>query len=198
MSIVQKAYFTVASDVFSIFEHELPPRIKDLPVENIDTQWDDDNDWLDSPDDNALMNGNKLRARHVAAANLPFWFSNANPKFKKIIRVLGATAHFLDPDEPVMQNEQDLDGGWRMFSNISEDNSLLMRTRLYPEANVKVGKAGFVMVLNNYNSQKEFDISGKGINVVKFYIRPWDWQTTYKMVIDFVGECELLLVDEER
>jgi hypothetical protein len=57
---------------------------------------------------------------------------------------------------------------------------------------------GFIMMINNYNSVKEYDITFENIRELKFYLRPWNSVTNEKSVldIDFVCELELLLIDE--
>jgi hypothetical protein len=135
----------------------------------------------------------------VAKAKLPFWFTNAPQKYKKVIRVLGATvSHITNVDVPGFL--EPLSIGYRVFSNIVTNSNLVMLTATgQPEnPNKQWGTEGFVMMVNNYNATKEYDVTYDNIREVKFYLRPWNGfvaDTPTPTYIDFVCELELLLID---
>jgi hypothetical protein len=104
----------------------------------------------------------------IKTLRLPPWFILAN-KYKKLIRVLGATAGY--------ENQQYL----RLFSNISDDS--LSR--------------GFIMMINNYNNVKEFNVSNSNLTDLTFAVlTPQGNDIIDDINLFLVVELELLLVDD--
>jgi hypothetical protein len=128
---------------------------------------------------------------------LPDWFRYAPNKYRKLVRVLGATVHIIhvstNPDEV-----DEIAAGYRLFSNINPHDQFLMKTAIDDKTILDplVGKAGFIMLVNNYLSEKEFDITNENLHNIKFYIRPFKYYTLFLKdndVLDFVAELELVL-----
>jgi hypothetical protein len=104
----------------------------------------------------------------IKTLRLPPWFILAD-KYKKIIRVLGATAGY--------ESQQYL----RLFSNISDDS--LSR--------------GFIMMINNYNNVKEFNVSNSNLTDLTFAVLTPQWNDIIDDINLFlVVELELLLIDD--
>jgi anaerobic ribonucleoside-triphosphate reductase len=61
---------------------------------------------------------------------------------------------------------------------------------------IETQNVGFIMMINNYNSTKEFDITYDNINDVQFYIRYWSTTIHLKFILDCFIELELLIVDD--
>jgi hypothetical protein len=142
-----------------------------------------------------------LTNKPIATARFPDWFINALPKYKKIVKVLGSTVNWVNQDDWIMSDPVPLNPGYRLFSNIVTNSNVVMETILVgpdPERIKSIGKEGFVMMVNNYNSAKEFDITYENIRDVQFFLRPWHkfTQQIDSSPIDFVCELELLLIDE--
>jgi hypothetical protein len=175
MSIIQKQYFTLESQI-------IPPY----------DPWD--------PSPNPITPTSLLNP--ICTANLPDWFINSNKNFKKIIRVLGCSVGTLPTVIPEPNLEEDIiKPGFRLYSNINPRSNILMKT----SATVDDAKncifqdsqnIGFIMMINNYNSTKEFDITDDNINEVKFYIRYWSSSINLNFILDAVVELELLIVDD--
>jgi anaerobic ribonucleoside-triphosphate reductase len=55
---------------------------------------------------------------------------------------------------------------------------------------------GFIMMINNYNSTKEFDVTDDNIKDVQFYLRYWTSSIHFNFILDCVIEIELLIVDD--
>jgi hypothetical protein len=202
MSVVQKNYITVKS--------RFRPRYEKKAVEG-----EDEEPELSAPstppqqpppiraEDNIYVTGNA-----VAKMKLPDWFTNAPSKYKKIVRVLGTTINFV---RSIKFDEVDVISptpGYRLFSNVNAHSNIVMKTVkvvhdnvLEPEAPQFIHSSspeGFVMMINNYNSVKEFDITYENLREIKFYLRPWNSVINENSVldIDFVCELELMLIDE--
>ena len=176
MTIVMKRYFTIKSTIIEPDDPFLPPQPPIPPPTSISI------------------------ADPIAQNRLPDWFTNADKKYRKIVRVLGATANKLSisltPDPEVVVS---FNGGWRLYSNLDTRTNLKMKTAntandallgKYVSSNI-----GFIMMVNNYNSIKEYDITDENMTDVKFYIRPWTYWTDITFYIDCVVELELMLVD---
>jgi hypothetical protein len=172
MSIIQKRYFTLQSITNPTYYPQNP-----IPPTN-------------------LINP-------TCSENLPVWFENADRKYKKIVRVLGASVATLSTEimEPT-QEEDAIITGFRLYSNINQRSNIVMKTSLTNDdaRNNKFQEnqnIGFIMMINNYNSTKEFDITNDNINEIKFYLRYWSSATNFNFIIDAVVELELLIVDDK-
>ncbi|GHU18320.1 hypothetical protein FACS189472_06480 [Alphaproteobacteria bacterium] len=137
------------------------------------------------------------------------WFVNAPIKYKKIIRVIGATLNQIvisEFYEYLTSYVVPVQPGYRLFSNIvCNSPNVMVSTRSpshggpnAPDLQKVVGKEGFVMMVNNYNCVKESDVTMDNLREVTFYIRSWSGHTDnmYRSYVDFIAELELLLVDE--
>jgi hypothetical protein len=116
-----------------------------------------------------------------APFTLPDWFTKAKLPLKKIIRVLGATASIYIENSP---DEEDPPKGLRLYSNLSKD---------FPSNE-------FIMMLNNYNCIKEFDITYLNINELDWYVidsRFKPFPDVHGLHMPMVIEMELLLVNEK-
>jgi hypothetical protein len=137
--------------------------------------------------------------------NLPDWFVNTN--YRKVVRVLGITATTTDTGwiEPSQPPQIRFPAETRLFSNL---------TKAEPWSNIpKLGKnqvvgAGyvpegfnFVMMLNNYNSVKEFDITYSNIKQLEFrYVnmKGFLYESFGDNVItDIIIELELVLSEKD-
>jgi hypothetical protein len=90
---------------------------------------------------------------------LPQWFVNAAPNYTKIIRVLGATACYI-----IGSDIFDFPKNTRLCSNLTSDfpsNQGFIHPTFHPTFN-------FVMMLNNYNSAKEFDVTHSNLQYLMF------------------------------
>jgi hypothetical protein len=132
MSIIQKQYFTLESQIIPPYDPWNPPQ----PM---------------TP--TSLLNP-------ICSANLPDWFINADKKFKKIIRVLGVSVGTLPTPIQEPNEEEDITKpGFRLYSNINPRSNILMKTSATVD-DAKNGKfqesqnIGFIMMINNYNSTK--------------------------------------------
>jgi hypothetical protein len=171
MSIIQKQYFTLQSIINPTYDPQNPIPATDLSIP-------------------------------ICSEHLPDWFKNANRKFRKIIRVLEASVATL-PTLIVESNEEEdiIKPGFRLYSNINPRSNILMKTSLTDDEGKK-GKyqessnIGFIMMINNYNSTKEFDMTDDYINDVQFYIRYWSSAIHLNFILDCVIELEILLVDD--
>jgi hypothetical protein len=124
--------------------------------------------------------------------NLPDWFIHS--KHKKVIRVLGATANSWPENDPP-EKVQALPLHCKLYSNISTRSQITIESGS-SKYNESYGKhtEGFVMMVNNYNSVKEYDITGLNINFVEF-----DMSNVIGDEPDAVGamiEMELILIEE--
>ncbi|GHU25002.1 hypothetical protein FACS189472_18110 [Alphaproteobacteria bacterium] len=137
------------------------------------------------------------------------WFINAPIKCKKIIRVIGATVNQIvisEFYEYLTSYVVPVQLGYGLFSNIVFNSPDVMVSTRSPSHGgptaaglLKViGKEGFVVMVNNYNCVKEFDFTMDNLREATFYIRSWSGHTDnmYRSYVDFVGELELLLIDE--
>jgi hypothetical protein len=171
MSIIQKQYFTLQSIIQPTYDPTTPN-----PATN-----------LQDP---------------ICSEHLPVWFKNADKKFRKIVRVLGASVATLPTLIVEPQEEEDIiKPGFRLYSNINPRSNILMKTSLTDEdcKNNKFQESqnvGFIMMINNYNSAKEFDVTDDYLNDVQFYIRYWSSTIHLNFILDCVIELELLLVDD--
>jgi hypothetical protein len=112
---------------------------------------------------------------------LPDWFVKSPPQYKKIVRVLGATGFII---EPVTGEDFEIATGVRLMGNLTKDFPL----------------NGFIMMMNNYDCVKEFDITYSNIRDLTFWCRN-GLQKPYPismMYMDLVVELELLLTTGEE
>ena len=173
MSVIQKSYLTVSSVVVPTYDPWDPTPYVPPTIPTV----------IKDP---------------IASERLPDWFINADKKFKKIIRVLGSTIIEID-ELKYNPDDRDLKSGWRLYSNINPHSNLPMKTAT-TEDDAVMGKfqispnIGFIMMVNNYDCVKEFDITNENINVVEFYLRPRTFCTEYTMWFDCVVELEILLI----
>jgi hypothetical protein len=164
--VSKREYFTVKSDLPAVYDDNPPP----------------------------TPTNNEKNAGPVAQALLPPWFTNAPSEFKKKIRVLGVTAMWVK-DLTDAGDLVPLDPDYRVFSNISTRSNLVMNTVMHmgPKVTPTIGREGFVMMANNYNSEKDFDVTYENLTDVKFYVRPWNSYTGWLHPIDFVCESEIII-----
>ncbi|GHU20311.1 hypothetical protein FACS189472_11430 [Alphaproteobacteria bacterium] len=214
MTVVQKEYLTVTSkpkyfdptipnypDPDDPFPPPMPPYPPPPPSDDPPTTPP-----ITAPDgENPIVNSNA-----VAKATLPMWFINAPAKYKKIIRVIGATVNQIVASEYgfLTTIEVPVQPGYRLFSNIVSNSPNVMISTRSPShggANAAdlqrvVGKEGFVMMVNNYNCVKEFDVTMDDLREMTFYIRTYNGHTDQRFCnyVDFVAELELMLVDESQ
>jgi hypothetical protein len=112
---------------------------------------------------------------------LPDWFTNTPAKYRKIIRVLGATATVFVENSP---NEENTPIGLRLYGNLTKD---------FPSNE-------FVMMLNNYNCIKEFDISFNNIKWLDWYVtdsRRNPFPDVHGLHMPTVIELELLVCERD-
>jgi hypothetical protein len=188
-----KCYLTAHSNVKpTILNRPDPDADKPKAPEILDLG--DDADFFDTPSDSNDLKRSKRNARHCGSVILPDWFINAPPRCKKIIRVLGATVHW-NRDTSDWVNLTEIDPGFRMYSNINTKSNMVMKTALTLDDTLQplIGQSGFIMMVNNYLSEKEFDVTNDNIRDAKFYIRPWDNFTGWQYQVDFIGELEVMV-----
>jgi hypothetical protein len=206
MSVVQKNYITVQSRVKPKYEH--PTTVvdgEDEPDLSADPTPPQQPILPTMTDDNVYVT-----SKAVAKLKLPDWFTNAQSKYKKIVRVLGSTINFINTASFIDIEVIPPTPGYRLFSNVSTHSNIVMKTVTVEHGNPLDPSApkfvhtsspeGFVMMINNYNSVKEYDITYENIREIKFYLRPWNSVTTENsfLDVDFVCELELLLIDENH
>ncbi|GHU19240.1 hypothetical protein FACS189472_08740 [Alphaproteobacteria bacterium] len=200
MTVVQKEYFTVQSHVDV-----------DTPDDSLPTPIYPEPPPFDNPTkipsalthDHSPLVGEELLLtdKPIAVENLPQWFVNSSAKYKKIVRVLGATVNWVNQEDYVFSDPVPPNPGYRLFSNIVTNANVVLQTNTMNERRKTkriIGKEGFVMMVNNYNSVKEFDITNENIREIQFFLRPWHSYTDNidTSPIDFVCELELLLIDD--
>jgi hypothetical protein len=113
---------------------------------------------------------------------LPDWFSKANLPIKKIIRVLGATGTTYLTDQP---GQDEIPSGMRLMGNLTKD---------FPSNE-------YIMMLNNYNCIKEFDITYHGITALDWFVltaRGLSYPNLHDVHLNLVVELELLLIVDEN
>jgi hypothetical protein len=119
----------------------------------------------------------------------PVWFSNASQEHRKIVKVLGASAAVTpkladgaDPGSNEFAEGMSTPLGIRLMSNLTEYFPLQK----------------FVMMLNNYNSVKQFDITNHNIDSLTWYcMDAYKHAYPYKgEKLDLVIELELIVVNE--
>jgi hypothetical protein len=200
MTVVQKDYFTIQSIIKPKYEPQTPettvPPIIALGADITPTP--------------TIESGDNIHPskKVIASGYLPDWFINAIPKYKKIVRVLGSTINFINSSSFNDIEIVSPTPGFRMFSNLATHSNIVMETVTVGHDNPFEPEAptfththqteGFVMMINNYNSVKEYDITFENIREIKFYLRPWNSVTSENSVldVDFVCELELLLIDD--
>jgi hypothetical protein len=111
---------------------------------------------------------------------LPQWFIDAPTKYKKIIRISGATAGISNPADGT---QSDISKGVRLFGPLAK----------YFATN------GFIMMLNNYNNVKEYEITYTNIrdlswSVVDFLNHAFPPIGEH---LDLVIEMEILLTQDD-
>jgi hypothetical protein len=141
---------------------------------------------LDDYDKVAYANRNKFQ--------LPDWFINADKSFRKVVKVLGASAGWYDKDT----GEQiDVPKGTRLAGNLAKDcprDGFLLPD--LPDFN-------YIMMVNNYNCVKEYDITESNIRVLEWEIRNKDgnavWyphepgEGDHNLILDLVVELQIEL-----
>jgi hypothetical protein len=126
--------------------------------------------------------------------NLPDWFVNADKKYRKIVRVLGASAGWYDKD---VGDQIDVPKGTRLAGNLAKD---------YPRDGFNLPDLpdfNYIMMVNNYNNVKEYDITESNIRVLEWELRNRDgtavWyphetgEGDHNLILDLVVELEILL-----
>ncbi|GHU19252.1 hypothetical protein FACS189472_08780 [Alphaproteobacteria bacterium] len=153
MSVVKKEYLTVVSKpkVWDTSKGDVPdpddpfppdPYYPFTPPDPPTTDPDDPDLSVDPPTpvmpgpptappdvDQIILNSNA-----VAKCVLPMWFINAPQKYRKIIRVLGATVNqiLIDEDGKLTLKEDPVAPGYRVFSNIVSNSPNVMISRRTP------------------------------------------------------------------
>jgi hypothetical protein len=115
---------------------------------------------------------------------LPDWFVHAAPKYTKIVRVLGCTASYIKDNMPY-----DLSKNMRIYSNLTSDfpsNQNFTPSILNPTFN-------FVMMVNNYNSAKEFDVTHSNLQYLQFEYLLQNGGVFGEEFYDVVIELELMI-----
>ncbi|GHU18328.1 hypothetical protein FACS189472_06520 [Alphaproteobacteria bacterium] len=166
MSVIKKGYLTVTSKpkFWDTSKGEVPDPDDHFPPDLhypfTPPDVDVDPPTTSPPDvDQIILNSNA-----VAKCVLPMWFINAPIKYKKIIRVLGTTVNQIQIDENGLLTliEEPVGPGYRVFSNIVSNSPNVMVSKRCPshmgpnapDLQRVIGKEGFVMMVNNYNSVK--------------------------------------------
>jgi hypothetical protein len=89
---------------------------------------------------------------HTKPYALPDWFINAPPQYKKIVRILGATGNYMAPDSG--EEPDELPRGVRLMGSLTKD---------FPLNN-------FIMMMNNYDCVKEFNITYNNIRELTWWL----------------------------
>jgi hypothetical protein len=203
MSIVQKNYITVQSRFKPHYEKTVEEEDEepDLSAPSRPPQPDPPVDIVENV---------YVTSKAIAKFKLPDWFTNAPTKYKKIVRILGTTVNFIQSHAFVDIDVMPPTPGYRMFSNVNMHSNITMKTVTIEQPDNPFDPTppkfihtsqpeGFIMMINNFNSVKEYDITFENIRQLKFYLRPWNSVTTenpHGLDVDFVCEPELLLIDE--
>jgi hypothetical protein len=116
----------------------------------------------------------------LEACPLPDWFVYAKPEYKKVVRFLGATA---------TKGEGEFPRGLRLISNLTKDFSWVGFTKCIqrPEFN-------YVMMLNNYNNDKEFDITNSNIHELYWSLSDAKGNMFETTDLDVVIELEVMII----
>jgi hypothetical protein len=134
--------------------------------------------------------------------NLPDWYVNSSKR--KIVRVLGITATITDTNwvEHTQPPQIRFPPEIRLFSNLAKDEPCSNIPKLKFSETEVVGipeDFNFIMMLNNYNSVKEFDITYSNIKQLEFsYVTMGGFKyETFgtNVVSDIVIELELVLAE---
>jgi hypothetical protein len=112
---------------------------------------------------------------------LPAWFRLANPKYKKIVKILGASGSVDHTDDN---------------SDIGDIVPFPLITRLVSNVSVDTPLNGFVMMINNYNNVKEFDLTYSNFNVLSFDAVTQLGDSFLAHNTQLIVEMEIMLVDE--
>jgi hypothetical protein len=117
---------------------------------------------------------------------LPQWFVNATPNYTKMIRVLGVTACYI-----IRPNTFDFPKNIRLCSNLTSDfpsDQSFIHPTIHPNYN-------FVMMVNNYNSAKEFDVTHSNLQYLSFeYDNELGGPFGSGEIMDIVIELELMII----
>jgi sensor histidine kinase YesM len=105
---------------------------------------------------------------------LPYWFAHSSPLYKKIVRILGATGGVhMETDE--IAPLQPLSTLWCNVANDTPTN-------------------GFIMIMNNYNSVKEYDITNSHLTQLEFDVMNLG-HSNVSEILKCIIEIEILLID---
>jgi hypothetical protein len=118
----------------------------------------------------------------TAPYTLPDWFSKAPSNLRKIVRVLGATATTYDL---TLNVDIDIPKAYRLMGNLTKD---------FPSNE-------FIMMLNNYNSIKEFDVTYMNITKLDWYAingRGVQFPDLHDIHMDLVIELELIIAENDN
>jgi hypothetical protein len=133
---------------------------------------------------------------------LPDWFTKASLKYKKIIRVLGASCGVIQSGG----NETDTSvKGLRLMSNLTKDFppdiKIMLRNydgspRNPPIPDLFEGM-NFIMIVNNYNNVKEYDVTLSDLKHLTWgLMSPGGGIATFNG-LDLVIEMELMITQED-
>jgi hypothetical protein len=131
--------------------------------------------------------------------NSPDWFINSNKR--KVVRVLGVTAKVTDSNwvEPSQPPQIRFPAEIRLFSNLTKDEPWSNIPKVSEDTNIRgiPQNFNFVMMLNNYNSVKEFDITYSNLKHLEFRYVNFDGikfeMFGTELVSDIIIELELVL-----
>jgi hypothetical protein len=132
--------------------------------------------------------------------NLPDWFVNTNKR--KVVGVLGVTATITDANwiEPSQPPQIRFPAEIRLFSDLAQDepwNNIPKMGKDEFRYNVVPDGFNFVIMLNNYNSVKEFDITYSNIKQLEFrYVNMKGFlyeSLGDDITVDIIIELELVL-----
>jgi hypothetical protein len=123
--------------------------------------------------------------------NLPSWFVNANPMYRKIVRVLGATCNYTNEDGVLLDFPKNV----RLVSNLTQDvpkYGLQMSSEMIASSIVNFN---FVMMVNDFNNIKEYDVTNSNLQSLKWACLYADGSYFGATTMDIVIELEIMITN---